>query len=295
MVEWLLRLEPWQQALAGTAFTYFMTALGAGLVFFFKEIKKEVLNLMLGFASGVMIAASFWSLLDPAITKAEENGDIAWLVVSIGFGLGGVFLYMADKTLPHMHFGPQHEAEGLPTHLKRTILLVFSITLHNIPEGLAVGVAFGAAATADNPTAAILAAVSVALGIGIQNFPEGAAVSIPLRQEGLSRKKAFVYGQASGIVEPIAGVIGALLVTKVELLLPYALAFAAGAMIYVVVEELIPEAQQTLSSKRHFAVFGVMSGFIIMMINKKNIYDISNRAANLYRDPIFLVSYIIMK
>lgn len=266
MVEWLLRLEPWQQALAGTAFTYFMTALGAGLVFFFKEIKKEVLNLMLGFASGVMIAASFWSLLDPAITKAEENGDIAWLVVSIGFGLGGVFLYMADKTLPHMHFGPQHEAEGLPTHLKRTILLVFSITLHNIPEGLAVGVAFGAAATADNPTAAILAAVSVALGIGIQNFPEGAAVSIPLRQEGLSRKKAFVYGQASGIVEPIAGVIGALLVTKVELLLPYALAFAAGAMIYVVVEELIPEAQQILSSKRHFAVFGVMSGFIIMMI-----------------------------
>ena len=256
MVEWLLRLDPWQQALAGTAFTYFMTALGAGLVFFFKEIKKEVLNLMLGFASGVMIAASFWSLLDPAITKAEENGDIAWLVVSIGFGLGGVFLYMADKTLP----------EGLPTHLKRTILLVFSITLHNVPEGLAVGVAFGAAATADNPTAAILAAVSVALGIGIQNFPEGAAVSIPLRQEGLSRKKAFVYGQASGIVEPIAGVIGALLVTKVELLLPYALAFAAGAMIYVVVEELIPEAQQTLSSKRHFAVFGVMSGFIIMMI-----------------------------
>lgn len=144
--------------------------------------------------------------------------------------------------------------------------MFFSITLHNIPEGLAVGVAFGAAATADNPTAAILAAVSVALGIGIQNFPEGAAVSIPLRQEGLSRKKAFVYGQASGIVEPIAGVIGALLVTKVELLLPYALAFAAGAMIYVVVEELIPEAQQTLSSKRHFAVFGVMSGFIIMMI-----------------------------
>lgn len=269
MTEWLLSLAPWQQALAGTAFTYFMTALGAGLVFFFKEIKKEVLNLMLGFASGVMIAASFWSLLDPAITKAEENGDIAWLVVSIGFGLGGVFLYIADKTLPHMHFGPQHEKEGLPTHLKRTILLVFSITLHNIPEGLAVGVAFGAASTAstaDNPTAAVLAAISVALGIGIQNFPEGAAVSIPLRQEGLSRTKAFIYGQASGIVEPIAGVIGAVLVTRVTILLPYALAFAAGAMIYVVVEELIPEAQQTLSSKRHFAVFGVMLGFIIMMV-----------------------------
>ena len=266
MAEWLLRLDPWQQALVGTGFTYFMTALGAALVFFFKEIKKDVLNLMLGFASGVMIAASFWSLLDPAITKAEENGDIAWLVVSIGFGLGGLFLYIADKTLPHMHFGPQHETEGLPTHLKRTILLVFSITLHNIPEGLAVGVAFGAATTADNPTTAVLAAISVALGIGIQNFPEGAAVSIPLRQEGLSRTKAFMYGQASGIVEPIAGIVGAILVTKVSILLPYALAFAAGAMIYVVVEELIPEAQQTLSSKRHFAVFCVMLGIIIMMI-----------------------------
>lgn len=165
-----------------------------------------------------------------------------------------------------MHFGPNHETEGLPSHLKRTILLVFSITLHNIPEGLAVGVAFGAAVSAENPTAAVLAAVSVALGIGIQNFPEGAAVSIPLRQEGLSRWKSFLYGQASGIVEPIAGVIGALLVSKIAILLPYALAFAAGAMIYVVVEELIPEAQQQSSSKRHFAVFGVMLGFIIMMV-----------------------------
>ncbi|MBP2099585.1 ZIP family metal transporter [Enterococcus rivorum] len=266
MVSWLLTLEAWQQALLGTGFTYFMTALGAGLVFFFKNIKKEVLNLMLGFASGVMIAASFWSLLAPAIEQAEENGDIAWLTVSFGFGLGGVFLYIADKTLPHMHFGPNHEREGLPSHLKRTILLVFSITLHNIPEGLAVGVAFGAAASADDPTKAILAAISVAIGIGIQNFPEGAAVSIPLRQEGLSRWKAFLYGQASGIVEPIAGVIGAVLVMKITVLLPYALAFAAGAMIYVVVEELIPEAQQTLTSKRHFAVFGVMLGFIMMMI-----------------------------
>ncbi|MGX7271912.1 ZIP family metal transporter [Enterococcus haemoperoxidus] len=266
MTNWLLSLEAWQQALVGTGFTYFMTALGAGLVFFFKEIKKDVLNMMLGFASGVMIAASFWSLLDPAIKQAEENGNIAWLVVSFGFGLGGLFLYIADKTLPHMHFGPNHEKEGLPSHLKRTILLVFSITLHNIPEGLAVGVAFGAANSADDPPKAVLAAISVALGIGIQNFPEGAAVSIPLRQENLSRKKAFLYGQASGIVEPIAGIIGAVLVTKVTLLLPYALAFAAGAMIYVVVEELIPEAQQTVTSKRHFAVFGVMLGFIIMMI-----------------------------
>lgn len=266
MVAFFLKLDPWQQALLGTAFTYFMTALGAGLVFFFKTIKKEVLNLMLGFASGIMIAASFWSLLDPAIAQARENGDIPWLVAAIGFGAGGVFLYIADKTLPHMHFGPKHEKEGLPTHLKRTVLLVFSITLHNIPEGLAVGVAFGAANEMISPEAGILAAISVALGIGIQNFPEGAAVSIPLRQEGLSRTKAFMYGQASGIVEPIAGVLGAILVSRVTFILPYALAFAAGAMIYVVVEELIPEAQQNASSRHHYAVFGVMLGFMIMMI-----------------------------
>lgn len=262
MIEW----APWLQTLVGTGFTYGMTALGAALVFFFKTIKKDVLNLMLGFASGVMIAASFWSLLDPAISRAEENGDIAWLVVSIGFLVGGGFLYLADHFIPHMHFGPNHEQEGMPTHLKRTILLVFSITLHNIPEGLAVGVAFGAAAQAPNPEVAFFAAISVALGIGIQNFPEGAAVSIPLRQEGLSRPKAFLYGQASGIVEPIAGVLGAILVTKMTAILPYALAFAAGAMIYVVVEELIPEAQQQSSSKNHYAVFGVMTGFVIMMI-----------------------------
>lgn len=266
LINWLLTLESWQQALLGTGFTYFMTAFGASLVFFFKDIKKEVLNLMLGFASGVMIAASFWSLLAPAIEQAEENGDVAWLTVSIGFGLGGVFLYIADKTLPHIHFGPNHEKEGLPSHLKRTILLVFSITLHNIPEGLAVGVAFGAVASVDDPYKALLAAISVAIGIGIQNFPEGAAVSIPLRHEGLSRWKAFLYGQASGLVEPIAGVVGAVLVMKMTMLLPYALSFAAGAMIYVVVEELIPEAQQTITSKRHFAVFGVMLGFIMMMI-----------------------------
>lgn len=264
MVDWLVSLSPWQQALAGTAFTYSMTALGAALVFLFKSINKNVLSTMLGFASGVMIAASFWSLLDPAIERAAENGSIPWLVVSIGFGVGGVFLYIADKTIPHMHFEPDHEREGIPTHLKRTVLLVFSITLHNIPEGLAVGVAFGAAAHSENPRAAVLAALSVAIGIGIQNFPEGAAVSIPLQQEGLSRSKAFFYGQASGIVEPIAGVIGAILVARMTALLPYALAFAAGAMIYVVVEELIPEAQ--LSSDRHFGVFGTMAGFVIMMI-----------------------------
>lgn len=266
MIEWLLTLSAWQQALVGTLFTYGMTALGAALVFFFKDIKKDILNLMLGFASGVMIAASFWSLLDPAIEQAEANGDIPWLVAGLGFALGGLFLYGADRVIPHMHFGPEKETEGLPSHLKRTILLVFSITLHNIPEGLAVGVAFGAANQMVDPTVGVLAAISVAIGIGIQNFPEGAAVSIPLRQEGMSRWKAFVYGQASGIVEPIAGVFGAILVTKLTAILPYALAFAAGAMIYVVVEELIPEAQQNSSSKNHHAVFGVMVGFIIMMV-----------------------------
>lgn len=266
MIDWFMKLSAWQQALAGTAFTYGMTALGAALVFFFKEIKKEVLNVMLGFASGVMIAASFWSLLDPAIEQAQNNGDVAWLVAGIGFAAGGLFLYLADRVIPHMHFGPNSEQEGMPSHLKRTVLLVFSITLHNIPEGLAVGVAFGAAANSDNPAVAVLAAVSVAIGIGIQNFPEGAAVSIPLRQEGLSRWKSFLYGQASGIVEPIAGVLGALLVTRVEFILPYALAFAAGAMIYVVVEELIPEAQQTTTSGAHYGVLGVMVGFIIMMV-----------------------------
>ena len=266
VVAWFLSLTSWQQALLGTLFTYLMTALGAGLVFFFKNINKNILNLMLGFASGVMIAASFWSLLDPAISQAETNGDIPWLVAGIGFALGGLFLYAADRLLPHMHFGPDHAQEGLPSHLKRTILLVFSITLHNIPEGLAVGVAFGAASQLANPVAGVLSAISLTIGIGIQNFPEGAAVSIPLRQEGLSRWKSFLYGQASGLVEPIAGVLGALLVTRLTSVLPYALAFAAGAMIYVVVEELIPEAQQRSSSRDHHGVFGVMIGFILMMM-----------------------------
>ncbi|MEG0782465.1 ZIP family metal transporter [Carnobacterium sp.] len=268
MIQFLMQFEPWQQALIGTLFTWGLTALGSALVFFFKDINRDVFNLMLGFASGVMIAASFWSLLDPALDMAEANGSIPWLVVGIGFAVGGLFLYLADKLLPHMHFGENHEVEGLPSNLRRTILLVFSITLHNIPEGLAVGVAFGAAnQVSGSPEAGIAAALAVAIGIGIQNFPEGAAVSIPLRQEGLSRTKAFLYGQASGIVEPIAGVIGAILVTYVSSVLPYALAFAAGAMIYVVVEELIPEAQQKQTAKgAHYATVGVMVGFLIMMI-----------------------------
>lgn len=267
MIEELIELDPWILALLGTLFTYLMTALGASLVFFFKNISHRALSLMMGFASGIMVAASFWSLLDPAISKAKANGSVAWLVVAIGFALGGIFLYIADRIIPHLHLGDKTQPEGIPTNLKRTILLVFSITLHNIPEGLAVGVAFGALQNSDNPTSAFWAAVSVALGIGIQNFPEGAAVSIPIRQEGLSRSKSFLYGQASGIVEPIAGALGALLVTYMTFLLPYALSFAAGAMIFVVVEELIPGAQEYSQKKQtHDTVLGVMVGFIIMMI-----------------------------
>ncbi len=268
MLDWFMSLNPVVQALIGTLFTWGLTAAGAALVYFFKTINRNVFNLMLGFASGVMIAASFWSLLAPAIDMANEQGAIAWLVVAIGFGLGGVFLYIADKTVPHMHFGMNHDKEGIPTKLKRNILLVFSITLHNIPEGLAVGVAFGAIQyTTGDPLAATLSAIGLAIGIGIQNFPEGAAVSIPLRQEGLTRNKSFFLGQLSGIVEPVAGVLGAVLVISVSRVLPYALAFAAGAMIYVVVEELIPEAQQKVTPKgAHYATFGVMVGFIIMMM-----------------------------
>jgi len=268
MLNWFMDSNPVVQALLGTLFTWGLTAAGAALVYFFKTINRNIFNLMLGFASGVMIAASFWSLLAPAIDMANEQGAISWLVVAIGFALGGVFLYIADKTVPHMHFGMNHDKEGIPTKLKRNILLVFSITLHNIPEGLAVGVAFGAVQyTTGDPLAATLSAIGLALGIGIQNFPEGAAVSIPLRQEGLSRNKAFFLGQLSGIVEPIAGVLGAVLVLSVSKVLPYALAFAAGAMIYVVVEELIPEAQQKVTPKgAHYATFGVMIGFIIMMM-----------------------------
>ena len=266
MLDWLSALAPYKQALVATLFTYFMTALGASLVFFFKSISRNLFNLMLGFASGVMIAASFWSLLDPAIEQAEKNGDTPWLVAGIGFALGGLFLFISDKLIPHIHFGENRSKEGIHTNLKRSILLVFSITIHNIPEGLAVGIAFGSLANSDGSGESIVAAIAVALGIGIQNFPEGAAVSIPLRQEGMSRGKAFFYGQVSGIVEPIAGVIGALLVSGMSEILPYALAFAAGAMIYVVVEELIPEAQQKTTGHSHHAVFGVMAGFILMML-----------------------------
>jgi ZIP family zinc transporter len=241
-----------------------MTALGAGMVFFFKTINRQVLDGMLGFAAGVMIAASFWSLLEPAIQMAEESGGVPWIPATVGFLLGGVFLWGIDALLPHLHLGlPTEEAEGIHTNCQRSVLLVLAITLHNIPEGLAVGVAFGAVG-AGLPGAALGGAVALAIGIGIQNFPEGAAVSIPLRQEGLSRLKSFWYGQLSATVEPVAAIIGAALVLLIQPILPYALAFAAGAMIYVVVEELIPESQRY--SLTDIATVGAMVGFATMMM-----------------------------
>lgn len=261
--------KPVLMAFLATIGTWALTAAGAALVFFFKRIEQHVLNMMLGFASGVMIAASFWSLLAPAIEMATSSSTIpAYLVASFGFLGGAAFLWLADQLLPHIHLDSHKgdKPEGIPTHLRRSVLLVLSITLHNFPEGLAVGVAFGAAASGQSDVT-VLAALAVAIGIGIQNFPEGAAVSIPLRREGLSRRRSFLYGQASGIVEPIAGVLGALLVTRMQPILPYALAFAAGAMIYVVVEELIPESQQGKDhAGTHLATFGTILGFTVMMI-----------------------------
>jgi ZIP family zinc transporter len=229
-----------------------------------QEINKKLLDTMLGFAAGVMIAASYWSLLEPAITMAEEGSLPEWIPAAIGFLLGGIFLRGIDTILPHLHLGlPATEIEGIPTSWQRSTLLILAVTLHNIPEGLAVGVAFGAAAS-DLPSSSIASAVALAIGIGIQNFPEGMAISMPLRREGMSRFKSFWYGQLSGIVEPISCIIGVLAVLIARPILPYALAFAAGAMIFVVVEELIPESQQGGFSD--LATIGVMVGFTIMMI-----------------------------
>lgn len=262
-IDWLLNYNPVLLALGATIFTWFITTLGSSMVFFFKTINQKVLNSMLGFAAGVMIAASFWSLLKPAIEMSEENDTLSWFPAVIGFLSGGAFLLLVDKILPHLHMGLAiDKAEGIKTTWQRSVLLVLAITLHNIPEGLAVGVAFGA--LANNPDSGMLAgAIALAFGIGLQNFPEGAAVSIPLRREGFSRLKAFNYGQLSGIVEPIAGVIGAYLVLTIMPLLPYALSFAAGAMIFVVIEELIPESQT--GNETDFSTIGAMLGFAVMM------------------------------
>ncbi len=241
-----------------------MTALGAAVVFIFTSFNRRLLDGMLGFAAGVMIAASFWSLLAPAIQMAETSGISPWMPAAVGFLTGGIFLSIVDKILPHLHPGfPIEEAEGIRTGWQRSILLVLAITLHNIPEGLAVGVAFGAL-SAGIPSATLPGAIALAIGIGIQNFPEGTAVSVPLRREGLSRMKSFWYGQLSGIVEPVAAFIGAYAVVGFRPLLPYALAFAAGAMIFVVVEELIPESQKEQDSD--IATYGALLGFAVMMI-----------------------------
>ncbi len=262
-METFKNLNPIYQALIATGFTWSLTALGAGVVFFFREINRKMLNGMLGFAAGVMIAASYWSLLSPAIEMANGLGIIPWIPATVGFLLGGFFIWLIDRILPHLHLGfPSDKVEGIHTSWQRSVLLVLAITLHNIPEGLAVGVAFGALA-ADLPSANLAGAIALALGIGIQNIPEGAAVSVPLRREGISVLKSFWYGQLSGIVEPVAGVIGAAAVILIQPILPYALAFAAGAMIFVVVEELIPESQ--IDKNTDIATIGAMLGFAVMM------------------------------
>jgi len=265
LVDQFVDLSPVWQALLATCFTWFVTALGAATVFFFKQVNRKLLDGMLGFAAGVMIAASYWSLLAPAIEMAKEKGDVpVWFPAAVGFLSGGAFIRLLDLFLPHLHLGfPASGAEGIHTKWRRSVLLVLAITLHNFPEGLAVGVAFGAAA-ANLSSATLAGAVALAIGIGIQNFPEGLAVSVPLHAEGMSRLRSFWYGQSSAIIEPIAGVLGAAAVLLMEPILPYALAFAAGAMIFVVVEELIPESQ--LGKNTDIATSGAMLGFVIMMI-----------------------------
>ena len=249
-------------AFLATTFTWGLTAFGASFVFFFKTMNRVILDGMLGFTGGVMVAASFWSLLAPAIEMSEGDGFIKVIPAAVGFLLGAIFIFGLDKVLPHMHINFK-ETEGIKSPWQRTTLLVLAITLHNIPEGLAVGVLFGGVA-AGIPEASIAGAVTLAIGIGIQNFPEGIAVSMPLRRMGMSRTKSFMYGQSSAIVEPIFGVIGAVAVTFFTPILPYALAFAAGAMIFVVVEEVIPETQQDKNTD--IATLGFIGGFIVMMV-----------------------------
>lgn len=261
IIDYFESIDPILAALYATLFTWFLTALGASFVFFFKNMNRMVLDGMLGFTGGVMIAASFWSLLAPAIEMSKGEGFVKVIPAAVGFALGALFIFGLDKILPHLHINFK-ETEGMKSPWQRTTLLVLAITLHNIPEGLAVGVLFGGVA-AGIPEASIAGAVTLAIGIGIQNFPEGIAVSMPLRRMGMSRWKSFMYGQSSAIVEPIAGVLGAVAVTFFTPLLPYALAFAAGAMIFVVVEEVIPETQQDKNTD--IATLGLIGGFIVMM------------------------------
>jgi ZIP family zinc transporter len=262
-MSWFSGLDPILQAFLATVFTWLMTAVGAAFVFGFKSMHERLVDLMLGFAAGVMIAASVWSLLIPSMSMAAADGLPSWMPALVGFAAGGVFLYGVDRILPHLHpgFSSDH-AEGIKTHWSRSALLIGAITLHNIPEGLAVGVAFGAVAHDGGTTTA--AALVLALGIGLQNLPEGTAVALPLRAMGLSRAKSFFFGQLSAIVEPIAAVIGAATVVFARPVLPYVMAFAAGAMIYVVVEEVIPESQR--GDNNDLATGGAMFGFALMMV-----------------------------
>ncbi len=273
--KWFIAQTPVMQALFAGLFTWGLTALGAALVFLFKNSNRKVLDISLGFTGGVMIAASFWSLLSPSINYVEMQNEMgltstpSWLPPAIGFLLGALFLYGLDKVIPHLHlFAKREEAEGVETNWRKTILLVLAIALHNIPEGLAVGVAFGALASPEltgmSEVFSIGSAIALAIGIGIQNFPEGFAVSMPLRRQGVSRWKSWKWGQLSAIVEPIFAVIGAAVVMQVLPILPYALAFAAGAMIFIVVEEVIPESQS--GGNTDLATMGLIAGFIVMMI-----------------------------
>ncbi|MGC9467986.1 MAG: ZIP family metal transporter [Anaerolineae bacterium] len=262
MVAFFRMFSPVVQALIATMFTWFVTALGAASVFMTKEVDRRVLDVMLGFAGGVMVAASYWSLLAPALEMSAGMGVPEWFPPAIGFLLGGAFLRLLDRLLPHLHVG-EDQPEGLKVTWQRITLLILAITLHNLPEGLAVGVAFGASG-AGIPGASVAGAIALALGIGIQNFPEGVAVAMPLRTTDVSPAKSFMFGQLSAIVEPIAGVLGAAAVLIFRPILPYAMAFAAGAMIFVVVEDLIPEAHA--EGNVDLATLGVMFGFVVMMI-----------------------------
>ncbi|MCI8641196.1 MAG: ZIP family metal transporter [Clostridia bacterium] len=258
-MDWFESLHPAIQALIATTFTWGITALGALLVCFFKEMNKKVLDTVLGFSAGVMIAASFWSLLSPALDLSNELGYIEWLLPTLGFIFGGLFVLLSDKFLEKVL---QNKRSMQKASLKRSILLVSAITIHNIPEGMAIGVAFGGIASGI-PGMTVIGAVMLAIGIGIQNLPEGAAVSLPLRSEGFSRWKAFLIGQASALVEPISAVIGVLLVVSIRSMLPFLLSFAAGAMIIVVARELLPES---VKDNKNLSTFGVICGFVLMMV-----------------------------
>ena len=277
LYKWFIIQTPVMQALYAGLFTWGLTALGAALVFLFNTSNRKALDMSLGFTGGVMIAASFWSLLSPAIAYVEMQNEMglsdspSWLAPAIGFFLGALFLFVLDKIIPHLHiFAKREEAEGVETNWRKTILLVLAIALHNIPEGLAVGVAFGALANPEilgmegHSVFTMGSAIALAIGIGIQNFPEGFAVSMPLRRQGLSKWKSWKWGQLSAIVEPVFAVIGAAIVMQVLPILPYALSFAAGAMIFIVVEEVIPESQR--GGNTDLATMGLIAGFIVMMV-----------------------------